>query len=90
MQFEWDPRKAVINRRKHGISFEEAASVFNDPDALVSFDDAHSSIEERWTVIGLSNKLRVLVVTYTRRGNAVRVISARRAARSEAQEYGEA
>lgn len=76
MEFEWDPSKAASNRRKHGVSFEEAASVFDSPDPLVKFDDAHSESEDRWVAVGISEKLRVLVVTYTMRESAVQIISA--------------
>jgi hypothetical protein len=89
VEFEWDTAKAAGNRRKHGVSFEEAATIFSGPEPAVKFDAAHSDSEERWAATGVSEKLRVLVVTYTRRGDAIRIISARKATRAEAAEYGE-
>ena len=85
--FEWDDGKAASNRRKHGVSFEEAATVFGDPRAVVRFDEDHSGAEDRWKVIGLSAKGRLLSVIYTRRGRNVRIISARKADGRESQTY---
>jgi len=90
VDFEWDATKAAGNRRKHGVSFEEASTVFEDRNVLVRYDEGHSDEEDRWNAVGASAKLRVLSVTYTRRGNAMRIISARKATRTEAREYGEA
>ena len=87
MEFEWDPAKAAANRRKHGVPFEEAQSVFDDPRVLVRYDAAHSADEDRRNALGLSNRMRVLAVTYTLRGAVIRVISARKATRAEAEEY---
>ncbi len=89
MEFEWDVAKAAANRRKHGVSFEEAATVFDDPNVLVRYDAAHSEDEDRWNVVGTSSRHRVLAVTYTKRGEAIRIISARKSGRAEAREYGE-
>ena len=86
-QFEWDPAKAKANRRKHGITFEEAATVFGDTNAIVEYDARHSMIEDRWRLIGLSSRLRVLTVVYTRRHEAIRIISARRATKAESRRY---
>ncbi len=88
MNFEWDDAKAAINRRKHGVSFEEASSVFNDPNVLLFFDEQHSDSEDRYLAIGMSDKSRVLVVSHTYRGKAIRIISARKATPSEARQYG--
>ena len=63
--FEWDPHKARSNQVKHGISFEEAATVFRDPQALSIFDDEHSSNEDRWITIGISNVGRLVVICHT-------------------------
>jgi uncharacterized protein len=89
VDFEWDAAKAAGNRRKHGVSFEEASTVFDDPKVLVRYDEGHSDEEDRWNAAGMSEKLRVLSVTYTRRGSAIRIISARKATRAESREYGE-
>jgi uncharacterized DUF497 family protein len=89
--FEWDPVKAATNLRKHGVSFEEAATVFLDLDALVAADVKHSAREARFHRIGRSAIGRVLVVVYTARsaehGEAIRLISARRANAKERAAY---
>lgn len=91
MEFEWDPAKASSNRKKHGVSFEEAQTVFLDPHALPRFDAAHSMGEDREITIGLSHRLRLLYVVHTERhGDTIRLISARKATRAEAAEYAEA
>ena len=63
--FEWDPEKAYYNCNKHGIAFEEAATVFKDPKALSIFDPDHSRTEDRWITMGISEKGRLLVVSHT-------------------------
>jgi len=83
MQFEWDPQKAELNRRKHGISFVEAATVFSDPLAITFDDEPHSADEERFITIGHSSRGELLVISHTQRGTALRVISARRATAHE-------
>lgn len=88
MRFEWDARKAASNRRKHGVSFEEAATVFDDPRVMIFYDEEHSDEEDRYIAIGMSEKGRVIVVSHPHRGPAVRLISARWATKAEAQEYG--
>lgn len=90
--FTWDLRKAIINYQKHGISFEEALTVFSDPDALEWHDSDHSQIEKRWKRIGISVEGRVLVVVHTARRakngkEAIRIISARQASRKERKAY---
>ncbi|MFO7858350.1 MAG: BrnT family toxin [Ectothiorhodospiraceae bacterium] len=87
--FEWDPEKAFANQQKHGISFKEAKSVFFDEYARQFFDEEHSSAEERFVMLGLSNRLRILVVCHCERsgGNVVRIISARKATRNECDHY---
>lgn len=78
-RFEWDTTKAKANLRKHGISFEEAASVFFDPLAYTFDDPEHSDGEHRFVTFGLSRKSRLLVVVHSERNRAIRIISARRA-----------
>jgi uncharacterized DUF497 family protein len=90
IRFEWDPGKARANVQKHGISFDEAESAFSDEHALVMTDPEHSSAhEERLILLGLSAALRILVVIHCERdgGTVIRLISARRATRSERVQY---
>ena len=89
MKFEWDPAKAAANLRKHKVSFMEAQSVFYDDFAIQFFDDGHSDDEERLIMLGMSSIARLLVVVHCERsrGQIVRIISARRATRSEATHY---
>ena len=89
LRFEWDPRKAADNLRNHGVSFDEAATVFTRPAVRVTYDYAHSAREDRWKIIGVSDELRLLAVIYTRRGDAIRIISARGATSRERREYAE-
>ena len=92
--FEWDGRKAAVNRIRHGVSFEEAATVFADPDALEGPDLSHSDKESRFLRLGRAATGRVLIVAYTVRrrddGESIRIISARRASRKERAAYAEA
>lgn len=87
--FEWDERKNRENRRKHGVSFEEARTAFFDENARVIPDPQHSEDEERFVLLGLSTALRVLVVChcYRQADEAIRIISARKADRSEQKQY---
>jgi hypothetical protein len=88
IRFEWDDSKASINKRKHGVSFEEAQTVFYDENAIEYFDPDHSQDEYRFIMLGFSFKLRMLVVCYcARKGNTIRIISARKATRHEADNY---
>ena len=89
LKFEWDKHKAALNKRKHGISFEEAATVFYDEDALEFHDPDHSEDEDRFIMLGLSFKTRLLVVNHCLResGSVIRIISSRKATRREAQRY---
>jgi len=89
--FEWDSSKAASNAEKHGVSFEEARTVFYDEHALVMPDPDHSSTEERFIILGLSSALRILVVVHCFRksGSSIRVISARRAGSKEQKPYWE-
>ena len=84
ISFEWDEKKSTSNKKKHGVSFEEAQTVFADENALLIHDPDHSDEEDRFVMIGLSDRLRVLIVCHCyRRGKAViRIISARKAMRS--------
>ena len=87
ISIEWDPAKAAANFRKHGVSFDEAATVLLDPQALAR-EDAASESEPRWVLIGMSDKARLLTVVYTlRQQDRIRLISARRATRKEASYY---
>ncbi|WP_417910010.1 BrnT family toxin [Candidatus Electronema sp. PJ] len=89
MHFEWDPNKAAANRRKHGVTFEEASSALRDSFSATVHDPAHSEHEERFITFGISSKDRLLAVAHTDRGNAIRIISARLATNSERQIYEE-
>jgi uncharacterized protein len=87
--FEWDVRKNLTNKRKHKVSFEEAQTVFHDEEALLRDDPDHSQDEDRFILLGISAALRTLVVChcYRKSDHVIRIISARRANRSEASEY---
>ena len=89
LRFDWDPAKAAANLRAHGVSFEEAQSVFYDEHALLLDDPDHSADEDRFLLLGLSAALRVLVVVhcYREADTVVRIISARKATRSERAQY---
>jgi uncharacterized DUF497 family protein len=92
--FEWDPKKARANRAKHGVSFEEAATVFTDPRMLTIYDDEHSGSEDRWITLGVSAIGHILVVCHTFREEAeesatIRVHSSRKATRIERRQYEE-
>jgi uncharacterized protein len=91
IRFEWDPVKAHGNRRKHGVSFEDAMHVFDDPHALFEQDRVDEAGEPRWQAIGLAGAAAVLLVAHTVRedaeGEVVRIVSARRATRKERERY---
>ena len=87
MEFEWDPQKAAANLAKHTVSFEDAATVFGDPLGRIMADPRHSTEEERLVLPGFSQSKRLLTVMYVDRGEAIRIISARRAARREQRTY---
>ena len=90
MRFEWDPAKAASNIRKHGISFDEAVTVFKDPLAFIFDDTAHSEQEHREIIIGMSTLRRLILVCLVERvENTVRIISARPATRQEIKDYEE-
>jgi len=89
LRFEWDPAKARENRRKHGVSFEEARTVFLDDDALLKPDEDHSDDEDRFILLGLSSKLRIILVChcYRREDEVIRIISARKASLTLRRQY---
>ncbi len=89
LNFQWDPRKARTNFKKHGVSFEEAQSTFYDEHAIEFFDPDHSTDEDRFLLLGLSSKLRALVVCHCFREAdlVIRIISARKATPNEEEEY---
>jgi len=87
--FEWDTRKDKLNARKHGVTFDEATSVFGDPQAMLLADPDHSLDEMRYLLLGLSTRHRLLVVAFVERPPRIRLISARRATRQERRQYEE-
>jgi uncharacterized DUF497 family protein len=90
IKFDWDPAKAAANFKKHGVSFEEAQSVFYDDFAIQFFDENHSSDEERFLMLGMSSGAHLLLVCHCERGDGavVRIISARKATNQESTFYG--
>jgi uncharacterized protein len=89
LEFEWDAQKAETNLRKHRVSFEEAATVFGDSLAVIFDDEAHSLEEAREIIIGHSDRSRLLLVSFTERSAKIRIISARRATKTERRDYEE-
>ncbi len=89
LSFEWDEQKARTNLAKHGVSFEEASTVFGDPLSLTIPDPAHSQTEDRYIILGHSHRQRLLVVVHTERDDNIRLISARPATRRERKSYEE-
>ncbi len=89
LQFEWDPKKARTNLAKHGVSFEEALTVFADSLARIFEDEEHSNDERREIIIGHSIKRRLVLVSFTSRGTRIRLFSARKATRLERKDYEE-
>ncbi|HLG17056.1 MAG TPA: BrnT family toxin [Blastocatellia bacterium] len=89
LSVEWDDKKAADNLKKHGVSFDEAATVFGDPLAASTADTTHSLDENRFLIIGQSIEPRVLLVVYCEQGDNVRIISARPATRREIEVYEE-
>jgi hypothetical protein len=87
LSFEWDPQKSKANIKKHGVSFEEASTVFRDPLSMTIEDPLHSTHEPRLVQMGVSNKNRLLVVVHTERPDHVRIITARKATRQERTHY---
>ncbi|MEO8378858.1 MAG: BrnT family toxin [Acidobacteriota bacterium] len=89
IRFEWDPNKAKTNFEKHGVTFEEATTVFYDDNARIDDDPDHSIGEHRELICGLSVEGRLLLVSFTERGDSIRIIHARQAARKERRRYEE-
>ena len=87
MQFEWDPAKAEDNEAKHGVTFQEASTVFGDALSMVFDDPDHSYDEQLSLIVGQSDQGRTLVIAYTERGDSIRIISARETTRSERETY---
>ena len=89
IDFEWDDKKSKINITKHGITFEEAVSVFYDEEAIEFYDEEHSEWEDRFLMLGLSNKLNLLLVCHCHREpkGRIRIISARKATKNESKNY---
>ena len=88
VQFQWDTQKAVRNKKRHRVTFAEAATVFRDPLAFIFDDEEHSEEEYREIIIGHSSRNRLLIVSFTERNDAIRIISARKADRGEREDYG--
>ncbi len=89
MEFEWDKNKAASNLSKHGVSFDEARTAFDDPLYIDFYDPDHSYDEHRYIIIGQSMQNSLLIISYTERGNVIRLISARKATRKERETYEE-
>lgn len=89
LEFEWDENKASANFQKHGIQFDEAKTVFNDPNSIAMPDTRFSPEEDRYIDIGFSAQGRLLVVIYTERNSKIRIISSRKATATEAKAYGQ-
>ncbi|MCL1491850.1 MAG: BrnT family toxin [Pseudanabaena sp. Salubria-1] len=89
MKYEWDENKAIKNLAKHGVSFAEAKTIFDDPLYVDFYDLDHSEDEERYLIVGESNRGRLLIVSYTERRESIRIISAREVTKSERETYEE-
>jgi uncharacterized protein len=89
VEFEWDVQKAANNLRKHGVSFEEAATVFGDPLSVTYYDPDHSIAESRYIIVGMSRAGRLLIVAHSDRGENIRIISARQTTARERKQYEE-
>jgi uncharacterized DUF497 family protein len=87
LRFEWDLNKADSNLKKHGVSFEETMTVFGDALSLTIADEMHSTREQRWVLVGFSNRDRLVVVVHVERENGIRIISAREATPKERKTY---
>lgn len=87
--FEWDAGKAAVNVQKHGVTFDEASTVFGNPLAILRSDPDHSVAEQRYLLLGMSNRHRLLVVAHAERPPRTRLISARRASQKERRTYEE-
>ena len=89
VEFEWDPKKAAKNLRKHRVSFNEAATVLGDPLGTTVLDPDHSLAEDRYITIGMSSRRRLVMVGHTERGERIRIVSARELTRAEREVYEE-
>jgi uncharacterized DUF497 family protein len=89
MEFKWDPQKAAKNLRKHKVSFKEAATVFSDPLSATVPDPDHSEEEDRYIIVGMSNRFRQLIVSFAEEDDCIRIISARELTRAERKAYEE-
>ena len=89
LRFSWDPNKAEINFKKHGVTFSEAATVFADPLAGIKDNPNHSDFEDRFLIIGMSQKFRILVTVFTERNDIIRIVSLRLATINERKQYEE-
>jgi len=89
LEFEWDPVKAELNLKEHGVSFDEATTIFRDTLSITISDPDHSDYEDRFIDIGMSHRMQLLVVSYTERKDKIRIISARRSTRAERKNYEE-
>ncbi len=89
VEFEWDPKKAAKNLRKHGVSFNEAATVFADSLGTTVPDPDHSLAEDRYITVGMSGRRRLVIVAHTERGERIRIINARELTRAERKAYEE-
>lgn len=92
--FEWDPNKAKANRKKHGIGFEQASTIFLDPKMITVFDTKHSEHEDRWATVGIDTNGNLLVVVHTfqqldANSSRIRMISTRKATKNERKQYRE-
>lgn len=92
--FEWNPQKAQLNKKKHGVTFDEAATIFLDPMAITIYDPDHSGDEDRWVTLGISKNARLLIVCHTFREKSpeaatIRIFSSRKATKREHQGYGD-
>jgi uncharacterized DUF497 family protein len=89
MKIEWDPVKAAANLKKHGVTFEEAATALSDPMAVSGHDPDHSIYEERFITFGISERRRLVVVSHTEEEETIRIINARKASKGERELYEE-
>ncbi len=89
LTFEWNPRKATTNLRKHKVSFAEATTAFNDPFGATVTDPDHSNEEERFILVGQSNRQRLLIIAFTERSGRIRIINARLLTEAERKQYEE-
>ena len=89
LSFEWNPFKAERNEQKHGVAFSEATTVFGDPLSMIAYDPDHAMDEDRYIIVGTSERGRLLMVAYTERGDSIRIVSARPLTRAERKAYGD-